>query len=255
MLIDTHCHLYHQKLQHDIPEVLQRAKEAGLTHILMPAIDRGSTALMNELPSLDGLKLLNMAGIHPCDVHESDLLTEEELSQWLKDSQSIAVGETGLDYYWSTEHVELQKKSLNVHFNVAKELDIPVVLHNRNSTEDFLSMMEEAQDGRLKGVWHCFNGSVEEGQRAIDLGFYLGLGGVITFKNGGMEKVIPYLDESRFILETDSPFLAPKPFRGKRNEPAFTALVRDRLAELLNRSTQEIDVLTTQNAKQLFFIQ
>lgn len=254
MIIDTHCHLYHKKLDYDIHDVLARALEAGLSDIMMPAIDRESAALMAQLPNIDGLKLHTMAGIHPCDVHESPLLTEGELIQWAKDVQAIAIGETGLDYYWSKEFVDLQKQSLLIHFNVAKKLQLPVVLHNRNSTEDFLEMLESAQDGRLKGVWHCFNGSIEEGKRVIDAGFYLGLGGVITFKNGGMDSVVPHLDPSRFVLETDSPFLAPKPNRGKRNEPAYTALVRDRLAELLGMQNEEVNKLTTENARTLFSI-
>jgi TatD DNase family protein len=207
---------------------------------------------MNELPKNCGVELFPMAGIHPCDVHQAALITEEELINWAKDAKAVGIGETGLDYYWSKDYIDLQKESLKIHFEVAKELDLPVVLHNRDSTDDFLEMVEMAQDGRLRGVWHCFNGSVEEGRRAIDAGLHLGLGGVITFKKGGMDEVITHLPSNRFILETDSPFLAPTPNRGKRNEPAYTALVLARLSELLNQSQQELAIVTTHNAEQLF---
>jgi len=251
-LIDTHCHLYVDQFSQDISEVLQRASDAGLSDILMPAIDRQSTSAMALIPKLKSLKLHNMVGIHPCDVHQDELVSLEELLKWAETTKAIAVGETGLDYYWSKDYIEAQKTSLATHFDAAKALDIPVVLHNRDSTEDFLTMMENAQDGRLKGVWHCFNGTIEEGKRAVDAGFYLGLGGVITFKNGGMDKVLPSIPLTRFILETDSPYLAPTPHRGKRNEPAYTALVAKRLATILQKTDEEIAEITTQNAKNLF---
>jgi TatD DNase family protein len=254
-LIDTHCHLFVEQFKDDISEVIKRASAVGISDILMPAIDRKSTAAMNLLPNhQDQVKLHNMVGIHPCDVHLDKAVSLEELISWAKEANAIAIGETGLDYYWSREHIDLQKNSLSVHFEAAKACDLPIVLHNRDSTDDFLSMIEQAQNGHLKGVWHCFNGSVDEGKRAIDAGFYLGLGGVITFKNGGMDKVLPSLPLSRFILETDSPYLTPTPFRGKRNEPSYTALVAKRLAEILQKSEEEIAETTTKNAAELFGI-
>jgi len=251
-LIDTHCHLYVDQFNQDISEVLQRASDAGLSDILMPAIDRKSTLAMALIPKLKSLKLHNMVGIHPCDVHLDELISLEELLEWAETANAIAIGETGLDYYWSKEHKEAQNTSLATHFEAAKALDIPVVLHNRDSTADFLTMVENAQDGRLKGVWHCFNGTIEEGQRAIDAGFYLGLGGVITFKNGGMDTVLPSFPLKHFILETDAPYLTPAPHRGKRNEPAYTALVAKKLATILQLTEEEIAEITTQNAKNLF---
>lgn len=254
-LVDTHCHIYHHRFDQDIKECLIRSRDAGVRRILMPAIDRSSTQKMQQLPEVSGLELLPMAGIHPCDVHESDLLTVDELTQWATQSKAVGIGETGLDYYWSKEFIELQKQSLRIHFEVAKSLQLPVVLHNRESTSDFLDEVEKAQDGRLTGVWHCFNGSVEEGKRAIDAGLYLGLGGVITFKKGGMDAVIPHLPVDRFILETDAPFLAPTPHRGKRNEPAYIPLVLAKLAEYTQMTEAELAAITTQNAENLFNLQ
>lgn len=254
-LIDTHCHLYVEQFNEDIQDVLQRAHNAGLTDILMPAINRESSTAMQRIPNnIASLKLHRMVGIHPCDVHLDKPISLEELENWAKIENAIAIGETGLDYYWSKDHVEVQKMSLKHHIEVAKNVHLPIVLHNRDSTSDFLAMIEEAQDGRLTGVWHCFNGTADEGKRAIDAGLLLGLGGVVTFKNGGMDKVLPSLPLSHCILETDSPYLAPTPFRGKRNEPAYTKLVAEKVAEILEISEELVSEVTTQNAMALFSI-
>lgn len=253
-LIDTHCHLYVDQFNNDISAVLSRAAEVGLTDILMPAIDRNSTNAMDKIPANPAVKLHNMVGIHPCDVHLNKAIDTPELLSWAEKSNAIAIGETGLDYYWSKDHIAEQKASLYAHFEAAKTLNIPIVLHNRESTVDFLSAIEKAQDGSLKGVWHCFNGTVDQGKRAVDAGMYLGLGGVITFKNGGMDKVIPELPVNRFILETDSPYLAPTPHRGKRNEPAYTALVASKLASILHKTDADIAEITTNNALKLFSV-
>ncbi|MCC5935267.1 MAG: TatD family hydrolase [Balneolales bacterium] len=250
-MIDTHAHIYLQQFSDDIQQALGRAAEAGLTDILMPAIDFDSLPQMDRLPQ-GQIRLHKMMGVHPCEINNSRCNLEASLLAACAAKDIVAVGETGLDYYWSTEFVEEQKISLRRHCKVAKTLQKPIVLHNREATADLLDIVEEQQDGRLTGVWHCFTGTVEEGRRAIDLGLYLGIGGVATFKNGGLDKVLPQLPPERFILETDSPYLAPAPHRGKRNEPAYTALVAARLAELLGLSVDEVDRITTENARKLF---
>lgn len=248
-MIDTHAHIYLPQFDEDRDKILANAADVGITDILMPAINFESAQQMRSIPE-NAVRLHEMAGIHPCDV-EVDL-DEARLWNWCAEYGVVAVGESGLDYYWSTEFVEEQKKSLRYHCRLARELNKPIVLHNRESTADLLQIISEEQDGRLRGVWHCFNGTVDEGKEAIDLGFLLGIGGVVTFKNGGVDKTVAELPLSSMILETDSPYLAPAPHRGQRNEPAYAQLVGIKLSEIFDISLSEIDSITTKNATRLF---
>jgi TatD DNase family protein len=251
-MIDTHAHIYLPQFKESILEVLERAVQVGITDIVLPAIHEVSWEEMNSLPQVNAIRFHKLFGIHPCDV-DKDISTYEKLiRKYAELDDTKGIGETGLDYYWSKERIEQQKKSLNLHCELAKELGKPIVLHNRESTDDLLQIVEKQQDGRLTGVWHCFNGSIDEGKRAIDLGLKLGLGGVITFKNGGMDKVIPHLPLNAFILETDSPYLAPTPFRGKQNEPSFITKVAEKLAELHALFLDDVVETTSTTAKTLF---
>src|SRR5690554_314423 len=250
-MIDTHSHIYLPNFDEDRTQVMERAVEAGVSSILMPAIDFSSLAQMDRLKH-EQVRFYKMAGVHPCDVDEIKPDFENQLFALCNQDDIIAVGETGLDYYWSTERISEQNESLRSHFRVAKAVKKPIILHNRESTDDLLTLIEEAQDGSLTGIWHCFNGTVDEGKRAIDLGFHLGIGGVVTFKNGGVDKTVKQLPLSKMVLETDAPYLSPAPKRGKRNEPAFMKYTAIKLAELFDLSLEEIDAKTTQKAKQLF---
>lgn len=251
MLIDTHCHIYLEQFDEDIDEVLDRAAEAGVAHIFMPAINFGSLPKMQRLQHPD-IQFHKMAGIHPTEVNEGITTTEEVLSEKCSPSDIVAVGETGLDYYWSGDFKEKQQQSLRLHCRVSRAVSKPVILHNRESTDDLLDIIEKEQDGSLTGIWHCFNGSVEEGKRAIDLGLHLGIGGVLTFKNAEVDKTVAALPLERMVLETDAPYLAPEPNRGKRNEPAFVQLIARRLADVMNRPVDEIEHLTSETALGLF---
>jgi len=253
-MIDTHCHIFLEQFNDDRSEVLKRAEEVGITDICMPAIQLDSLEKMNRI-EFPGIALHKMAGIHPTEI-ESNLPNnlENRLMKLCEQEDIIAVGETGLDYYWSTKYIDIQKKSLHIHCRVAKATGKPVVLHNRNSTGDMLTLIEEEQDGSLTGIWHCFTGTVEEGKRAIDMGLKLGIGGVTTFKNAGVDRYVAQLPLSEMMLETDAPYLAPSPMRGKRNEPAFVKFTGEKLAELFNTSLDEIDRITTANARALFNI-
>lgn len=250
-MIDTHCHIYLEHFRDDIDGVLDRAAGAGVRKIFMPAIDFDSLPQMEKL-SHPAISFHKMAGVHPCEINNSRCNLEASLLAACAGKDIIAVGETGLDYYWSTEFVEEQKISLRMHCKVAKALGKPIVLHNRNATGDLLDIIESEQDGSLTGVWHCFNGSVDEGKRAIDLNLYLGIGGVLTFKNGGVDKTVPHLPIGRMVLETDAPYLTPAPYRGKRNEPAYLELVAKRMSEVFGLPLPEIDRITTENAHRLF---
>lgn len=248
-MIDTHAHIYLPQFTADFRETLDRAHISGITDIIMPAIDFESRNLMSVLQH-SNIKLHQSAGIHPCEVKAD--VDFNKLSEWSDNPEIVAIGESGLDYYWSKDFISLQQKALRGHCDLAKSLGKPIILHNRESTSDLLDIIEQEQDGSLTGVWHCFNGTVDEGKRAIDLGLYLGIGGVVTFKNGGVDKTVKELPLERMILETDSPYLAPVPHRGKRNEPAYTQLSAIKLSAIFELSLQEIDYITTGNAKRLF---
>ena len=193
-----------------------------------------------------------MAGIHPCHVEENLPVLHEQLEEACTLDDIVGVGETGLDYYWSTDYVVEQKKSLRLHCDIAKQTNKPIVLHNRESTTDLLDLIEEEQDGCLTGVWHCFTGTLDEGKRALDLGLFLGVGGVSTFKNAGVDNVVKDLPLDRLILETDAPYLTPAPHRGERNEPAYIKIIAENLAKLKGVSFNKISEITTANAFNLF---
>lgn len=250
-MIDTHSHIFLPDFREDLDEVLQRASEAGISDILMPAIDFGSLEQM-DLLSHPGIAFHKMTGIHPCEIDDTRKAGKQELAERGAADDIVAIGESGLDYYWSKDHVDAQKTSLRDHCEVAKELGKPVILHNRGSTEDLLDIVEERQNGRLTGVWHCFNGSREEGLRALELNLYLGIGGVVTFRNAGVDDVVKTLPLDKLLLETDAPYLAPVPKRGKRNEPSFMWYTASKLAGLHDITLQELDDITTANARRLF---
>lgn len=250
-MIDTHSHIYLKDFDEDRDEVLERAKEAGVRSILMPAIDLGSLEQMKNL-NFEGIRFHKMAGIHPCDVGELADGFENQLLDLCSKKEIVGVGETGLDYHWSKEFVTEQKLSLHAHCRVAKKVNKPIVLHNRESTEDLLHIIEQEQDGNLTGIWHCFNGTVEEGKRAIGLGLHLGIGGVVTFKNGGVDKTVIQLPLDKMVLETDAPYLSPTPKRGKRNEPSFMKFTAQKLAELFEMSLEDVVKKTSATTEALF---
>ncbi|MDG5766081.1 TatD family hydrolase [Balneolales bacterium ANBcel1] len=250
-MIDTHSHIYLPRFRDDLAEVLDRAVSVGITDIMMPAIDIDSLAQMDEMHH-PGIRFHKMAGIHPCDVRGDTADVLELLPRLAESPDIIAVGETGLDYHWSTDFVNEQKESLRFHCRLARETGKPVILHNRESTDDLLDIVEDEQDGNLNGVWHCFNGTESEARRALDLNLYLGIGGVVTFKNAGVDRVVAGLPTDRLLLETDAPYLAPVPKRGKRNEPAYLAYTAEKLAEIFGWTPDEADRVTTENARRLF---
>lgn len=251
LLTDTHSHLYLDAFKDDLESVLTRAVDSDVRKILLPAIDWSSLDQMDRLQH-DEIEFHKMMGIHPCEVDSPRIGEEEHLMEVCNMTQFVGVGETGLDYYWSTEFVENQKESLRMHCRVAKQVKKPIVLHNRDATQDLLQIIEDEQNGDLTGVWHCFNGTEEEGKHAIDLGLYLGVGGVATFKNAGVGEVVAAMPLDKLILETDAPYLSPTPKRGKRNEPSFMRYTAEKLSELKGLSLEVIANQTTSNANRLF---
>ncbi|MGR5068713.1 TatD family hydrolase [Vibrio alfacsensis] len=251
-MIDTHAHIYASEFDNDRDDVVKRALEQGINKILLPNIDLESIEPMLKTEAVYPEVCHSMMGLHPCYVDGNVEHTLEIIRGWFDKHSFIAVGEIGIDLYWDKTFRAEQEMAFVTQLNWAKEMDLPVVIHTRDSIEETLTLLRQEQDGRLRGVFHCFGGSIEEAQAINELGFHLGLGGVSTFKNGGMDKIIPHLDMNWVILETDCPYLAPVPYRGKRNEPAYTSLVAARVAELTNSTVEEIDRITTQNATALF---
>lgn len=252
-MIDTHCHLYLDQFSDDLDEVLNRAADAGVSHIFLPAIDLESLTKMDEL-SHPLISFHKMAGIHPTSINDGKGTDEETLMELCSSDDFVAVGETGLDYYWDKSYKQEQQQSLRMHCRVAKSVQKPIVLHNRDSTTDLLNVIEEEQDGSLSGVWHSFTGTAEEGQRALDLGLKLGIGGIFTFRNANVDQEVDQLPIEHMIIETDAPYLAPHPKRGKRNEPSFVTHTAARLAEVMDLSVKEVESITDKNALQLFGI-
>ncbi|MDM7486458.1 MAG: TatD family hydrolase [Vibrio metschnikovii] len=251
-MIDTHAHVYASEFDHDREQVIQRAIEQGIEHILLPNIDLDSIAPMLATEAAYPDLCRSMMGLHPCYVNADVKQTLEQIEYWFTQHEFIAVGEIGIDLYWDKTYQAEQEMAFITQLNWAKSLNLPVVIHTRDSIDQTLALLKQEQNGQLRGVFHCFGGTVEQAKAINDLGFHLGLGGVSTFKNGGMDKVIPALDLNYLVLETDCPYLAPVPHRGKRNEPAYTRLVAERIAELRGLSTEYVDQFTTNNAKALF---
>lgn len=251
MLVDTHCHIYLEQFNEDLRAVLDRAAEAGVGHIFMPAINYDSLEKMEKL-SHPEITFHKMAGIHPTEINDGISTDQKELMDYCSRDEIVAVGETGLDYYWSDDYKEEQQKNLRLHCEAAKAVGKPVILHNRDSTRDLLDIIEEQQDGSLSGIWHCFNGTEEEGRRAIYLGLFLGIGGVATFKNAGVDETVVRLPLEKMVLETDAPYLSPEPHRGKRNEPAFVRDTAKRLADIMGCSLEEIEQVTSERALSFF---
>ncbi|GAC1381980.1 MAG: TatD family hydrolase [Hymenobacter sp.] len=253
-LTDSHAHLYSEQFKPDRPEALRRAQEAGVRTIVMPNVDHSSIDAMLELEAQAPETCFAMMGLHPCSVtrrFEQDLY---EVETWLGRRPFAAVGEAGLDLHWDKTLLAEQQEALRIQLQLAKAHQLPIVLHTREAFAETVALVEAAQDGTLRGVFHCFSGTPEEAEQVIKLGFLLGIGGVATFKNGGADQVLPGLDLKHLLLETDCPYLAPAPHRGKRNEPAYLPLVARRVAALLGKTEAEVAEATTQNAAALFKI-
>ena len=250
--IDTHAHIYADQFDVDRSDMLHRAEEKGVGKIFMPNIDHTSIDGMLELESKHPTMCFPMMGLHPCSVNkdfEKELYTVET---WLAKRKFAAVGEMGTDLYWDKTFWDQQVEAFKIQVGWAKKYRLPIVVHCRESMDQTIALTETLQDGNLTGVFHCFTGTQEQAEKLVKLGFYLGIGGVATFKKGGMENVIPHIPLDRIVLETDSPYLTPTPHRGKRNEPSYIPLIADRVADMKNINIEELKLATTQNALKLF---
>ena len=252
MIIDTHSHIYLPEFDPDRAEMIARAENEDVELILMPAIDSGTHLIMLETEKDFDKKCMPMMGLHPCSVKEGYKVELKILTEYFEKRQFVAAGETGLDFYWDRTFTKEQYDYFQIQIGLALQNDIPVVIHSRDSIDACIKVISENQKGDLKGVFHCFSGNLEQAKQIIDLGFYLGIGGVITFKNSGLDKVMADTDMKNVVLETDAPYLAPVPFRGKRNECSYLKYVVEKLSEVKNLSKEEIKNITTENARKLF---
>lgn len=251
-LIDSHAHIYSEKFDADRAEAMERAQQEGVTKIYMPNIDHTSIDAMLEAEQKYPGACIPMMGLHPTSV---DKTFERELylvEEWLDKRKFAAIGECGIDLYWDKTFLPQQQEALRVQVELAKKHQLPIILHTRDSFEEAYEIVAAAQDGTLKGIFHCFSGTLQEAERVKELGFLMGIGGVATFKNGGLDKVLPHVQLEDLVLETDCPYLAPAPHRGKRNEPVYLPLIAQRLADLLEKPVQEVAEKTTANATNLF---
>lgn len=254
MFIDSHCHIYSQEFHNDMDAVFTRAGQASIDKILMPAIDSETHISMMSLEQLYPEVCISMMGLHPCSVNtdfESELL---QVEKHLLNRKFIAIGETGLDFYWDLTYQKEQYIAFKKQAEWAIQYHIPLVIHSRNATDECITVVKEYVDQGLTGVFHCFGGSLEQAKKITDLGFYLGIGGVLTFKKSGLDIVLQEIDMRHIILETDAPYLAPVPYRGKRNEPAYIPLIAQKLADVKQMSIEDIAGITTSNAQKLFNI-
>jgi TatD DNase family protein len=250
--IDTHTHIYLPEFDDDREAMMQRAKEANVGITILPAIDSSTHETMLNVESTYE-NCYAMIGLHPCSVNQD---YEKELGivdMLLRHRKFIAIGEIGLDFYWDKTFTEQQYQAFHKQIEIALQYNLPIVIHSRNAIDECVDVVNEHPG--VTGVFHCFSGNEEQARKVINLGFMLGIGGVVTFKNAGLDKVVEKIGLTNVILETDAPYLAPVPYRGKRNEPSYIKLVAEKLCSLCNLSIEEMAELTTENAKKLFKLQ
>ncbi|MBL7775730.1 MAG: TatD family hydrolase [Saprospiraceae bacterium] len=252
-LIDTHAHLYSPKFDADRPDMVRRAVSAGVGRMYLPNIDSESIEAMLALEAAFPENCFAMMGLHPSHVqpesYERELAIVED---WLGRRHWAGVGETGIDLYWDKSTLDIQKIAFARQIEWAKDLDLPVIIHSRESNEECLELVEAGQDGRLRGIFHCFSGSLEQARRMIDLGFWLGIGGTLTYAKSELPDILRHIPLQHLVLETDAPYLPPVPYRGKRNESAYLTQVAEKLAEVKDLPLEEIARATSANAEQIF---
>ncbi|MBX9783450.1 MAG: TatD family hydrolase [Chitinophagaceae bacterium] len=251
-IIDTHTHLYLEDFKDDMEGVLQRAREAGVQQFYLPNIDSSSIADVLALEQNHPGVCMAMMGLHPCSVKENYKDELRLVEEWLAKRKFAAVGEIGLDYYWDKTFIPHQKEAFQLQIEWALYYNIPIVIHSRDSLQDCMDIVRQNQNGKLRGIFHCFGGSLNEAKQIMDLNFLMGIGGVVTYKKAGLAEVLKDIPLNALVLETDAPYLTPVPFRGKRNEPAYLKYVVEKIAEAKNVSIEQVITATTENVMNLF---
>ncbi len=251
---DTHTHLYAEEFKDDREASVNKAIEHGVSRMFLPNIDCSSIQPMLDLVWQFRDNCFPMMGLHPCSVDENFEVQLFQIQKWFKKRSFYAVGEIGLDYYWSLDFKEQQIIAFKKQLQWAINLNLPVVLHSRNSIDEMIAIIQQMQHPKLRGIFHCFSGNEEQAKQIVSLGFYLGIGGVITYKNSGLDKAIENIPLENLVLETDSPYLPPVPYRGKRNESVYIIEIAKKLSEIKNVPLENVAAITTENSKKIFGI-
>ena len=254
IITDTHTHLYSNEFDEDRDEMIQRAIDAGVSRFFIPAIDSTFTQSMYDLEKSYPQNIFLMMGLHPTHVKDNYLEELQHVEEELAKRKFFAVGEIGIDLYWDKTHLPQQQDAFRKQIQLAKQYKLPIVIHCREAFDEIFEILEEEKSADLFGIFHCFSGTYEQALQAISYNMKLGIGGVVTFKNGKIDQFLSQIDLSQIVLETDSPYLAPVPFRGKRNESSYLVNVIDKLALIYNLSQEEIAFVTTENSKAIFGI-
>ena len=251
-IIDTHTHLYLDQFKEDIDDVIANAKQNGVKKFIFPAIDSSHFERMHNLKKKYPNDIFLMSGLHPTDVKENYKDELDFVVNTLKTNSYVAIGEIGIDLYWEKSFLKQQQDAFKFQIRLAIKYDLPIVIHCREAFNEIFEVLDKENCDKLRGIFHCFTGTLDQAKRAIDLGFVLGIGGVVTFKNGGIDKFLHKIDLKNIVLETDSPYLAPVPFRGKRNESSYIIYVLEKLSEIYGISKEKIAEITSKNAEKVF---
>ncbi|MCX2450686.1 TatD family hydrolase [Pedobacter sp. PLR] len=254
LLTDTHTHLYYETDPEKLDILIQRSLDNNVERLFLPNVDVASIAKIDAMVQKYPDHCFAMAGLHPCDVKEDYELVLDEICESIVGREIYAIGEIGIDLHWDKTTLDIQKIAFSEQIKWAKDLNLPIVIHCREAFDEIFEILEKERDEKLRGILHCFTGNVEQAKQAIDLGFYLGIGGVVTYKKAGLDEVLKEIPLANLVLETDSPYLAPVPFRGKPNESSYLIHIAEKLAEIYHTDVEEIAAVTTANSKKIFNI-
>ena len=252
MFIDTHAHLYLNQFQDDIDDVILRAKDNHVEKIFLPNIDCSTIDALHELSDNYPNICYPMMGLHPCSVKENYKEELNLIDSKFQSKKYYGVGETGIDLYWDTSFKNEQIEAFEIQIEMAKQYGLPIIIHSRDSLDLTIEVIAKNYSDNLRGIFHCFNGTIEQAKRILDLNFHMGIGGVTTFKNAKMDDVLRYIPIENMVLETDAPYLSPVPYRGQRNESSYLPLIAEKLALVKSVAVEEIKLQTTLEAKRLF---
>ena len=252
IITDTHTHLYSEQFDDDRVEVIERALAAGVTRFFIPAIDSSYTKSMYALESRYPNNMFLMTGVHPTHVKADYLVELAHIKEQLNSREFVAIGEIGIDLYWDRSTLKLQQEMFKLQIQLAKQYRLPVVIHCRDAFDEVFQILEEEKGSELFGIFHCFTGNLEQAQKAISFNMKLGIGGVVTFKNGKIDQFLKEISLDHIVLETDAPYLAPVPYRGKRNESSYILNILEKLSDIYSMSSNEIASITTKNSKSIF---
>jgi len=252
ILTDTHTHQYYETDPQKRQALMQRCLDNGVDRLFLPNVDSSSIEKVFDLADAYPENCFPMLGLHPCDVKENWREELDTIYNAIPQRKIYAIGEIGIDLYWDKTTLDIQIEAFKIQIGWAKEMKLPIVIHCRNSYDEVFEVLEQEFDENLRGILHCFTGTLEQAQKLINIGFYLGIGGVVTYKNSGLDKVVEQVDLKHIVLETDSPYLTPVPFRGKPNESSYITYVAQKVADLKQTSIENIAEVTTANSKMIF---